>query len=432
MMKQTQSLHWYERAKQVMPGGVNSPVRAFLQVDQPPVFITRGEGAYLYDVDGNRYIDYIGSWGPLIFGHAFLPVQEAIERACQSGVSFGATTPQETIFAEKLCQLLPGVASIRLVNSGTEAVMSAIRLARGATGRTKILKFSGCYHGHSDGLLVKGGSGLLTAGTPNSLGVPKAYTDLTLVCPYNDAESVKSCFLAHGDEIAAVIVEPVAANMGVCLPKPGFLRFLRDITQQFGALLIFDEVITGFRLGLGGAQAYFDVVADLVTYGMIFGGGLPGGAYGGRRELMAFVAPEGGVYQAGTLSGNPLAVAAGEAMIDELLSDETVYDRLAQQTTKLVTGLKALAVQAGIPVQINQIGSLFSLFMTDTPVYDEASAQQADRETYKMFFQTMLAHGVYIPPSPFEAWFVNVPHTDQVIDETLEAAAVAFKTLAQR
>lgn len=421
----------FERGRAVMPGGVNSPVRAFGSVGRHPVMIESGRGAVVRDADGNTYIDYIGSWGPLILGHAHPAVVDAVTAAARKGLSFGAATEGEVLLAEWLCGHVPGVERIRLVSSGTEAVMSAIRAARGFTGREKIVKFTGCYHGHSDGLLVAAGSGLMTAGVPDSAGVPPALTALTISCDYNDRAGIRQIFEQMGHEIAAVIVEPVAANMGVCPPAPGFLELLRTLTRSYGALLIFDEVITGFRLALGGAQAYYSIEADLVTYGKIIGGGMPMGAYGGRGDVMDVVSPVGRVYQAGTLSGNPVAVAAGRAMLAELAADPGLYGRLEQKGAMLEAGFRQAAAEFDVPVTVNRVGSLLSVFFTPDPVTDYRSARRSDTGRFARYFNEMLAGGIYLSPSQFEALFLGAQHSMAQLAATIEQARRAFRALAE-
>lgn len=407
----------YKMSCERMPGGVNSPVRAFYAVGGNPVFMERARGCRITDIDGNTYIDYVGSWGPAILGHADDRVIRAVQEACERGLSFGAPTIGEYELAELIHTYMPSMEQLRLVSSGTEAVMSAIRVARGYTGRTKIVKFRGCYHGHSDGLLVKAGSGALTQSVPDSGGVPMDYTRHTLVAEYNDLESVNRIFQANPEEIAAVIVEPVAANMGVILPEEGFLEGLRQVTEQYGALLIFDEVITGFRLGLGGAQEYYGVIPDLTTLGKIVGGGMPLAAYGGRKDIMQVVAPVGAVYQAGTLSGNPVAVAAGLTTLRILaeLAADGFYERLSQMTQQLA---RTALSYAGDQVCVNQIGSLMSIFFTRQRVRDYESACTADTEAYSRFFMYMLNHGFYLAPSQFEAMFLSGAHGREELEET--------------
>ncbi len=426
---ETKSEVLFQRAQKVIPGGVNSPVRALRSVGRHPLFIERAEGQYIYDADGNRYTDYVGSWGPMILGHKAPAVQEAVMEALDGGLSFGAPTEREVQIAELITQNVPGVEMIRMVNSGTEAVMSAVRAARGFTGRWKIIKFEGCYHGHSDGMLVKAGSGVMTAGIPDSLGVPGGCAQDTLTAVYNDLDSVEQLFQQHRGDVAAVILEPVAANMGVVLPKPGFLQELRRLCDANGALLIFDEVITGFRLAFGGAQEYFGVQADLATYGKIIGGGMPVGAYGGRREIMETVAPLGGVYQAGTLSGNPVAMAAGLAQLRFLLDNPQVYGQIDQSCAYLVEGLQKAAAEAGEPLTARRIGSLACLFFTGSPVEDYGSAKSSDTAKFARYFNAMLARGHYFAPSQFEAIFLGYAHTKADLDRTIEDARAVMKTL---
>jgi glutamate-1-semialdehyde 2,1-aminomutase len=403
---------------------VNSPVRAFRGVGGEPFFVERAEGARLFDVDGRAYIDFVGSWGPLILGHAAKPVVEAVAAAAARGTSYGAPTVLEVRMAEEITRAYPSMEMVRLVSSGTEAAMSAIRVARGATGRDLLVKFDGCYHGHADSLLVKGGSGLATLGIPDSRGVPAALAGLTLTLPYNDLDAVRAAFRERGDAIAAVIVEPVAGNMGVVPPAPGFLQGLREVTQRHGAVLIFDEVITGFRVAYGGAQELYGVRADLTCLGKIIGGGLPVGAYGGRRDLMQHVAPLGGVYQAGTLSGNPLAVAAGLAAL-QVLADRRAYARLETLGAHLERGLRQAAAKAGAAMTVNRVGSMLTAFFTGTPVTDYASAKRADTARYGRYFHAMLERGIYLAPSQFEAAFVSLAHTEQDLDTAAAAAAEA-------
>lgn len=423
-MTDNKSKELYGRAIKRLPGGVNSPVRAYRAVGRTPRFIAKAKGDRIIDVDGNEMIDYICSWGPGILGHADPRVVQAVKAACEDGLTYGAPTEREVQMAELLAKLVPSMEVSRLVNSGTEATMSAIRVARGFTGRDKIIKFRGCYHGHSDGLLVKAGSAALTTSVPDSAGVPADFTKNTLVAEYNDPSSVEALFAANKGEIAAVIVEPVAANMGVVLPKPGFLEFLREITKKNGTLLIFDEVITGFRLALGGAQEYFHITPDLSTFGKIIGGGMPVGAYGGREEIMRFVSPDGPVYQAGTLSGNPVATAAGLATLRILEEDPEIYDRLEQKTKRLA---EAVCTAAGNRVTVNQIGSLMSIFFTDQPVEDYDSATRADTGAYAEYFGYMLDHGIYVAPSQFEAMFVSDAHTMEDIDRTMAVIQEYFR-----
>ena len=415
------SKNLYARAVKRIPGGVNSPVRAFGSVGGNPRFIARAEGATIIDADGNSYIDYVCSWGPMILGHGDPFVLEAVNKAARDGLSFGAPCENEVRMAETIIRLAP-VEMVRMVNSGTEAVMSALRLARGFTGRNKVIKFAGCYHGHSDGMLVKAGSGALTGGVPDSAGVTPGVAADTLTADYNDLDSVDTLFQHNPDSIAALIVEPVAANMGVITPEPGFLEGLRALCDRYGALLVFDEVITGFRLGLGGAQEYFGVEADLATYGKIIGGGMPVGAYGGEKEIMEKIAPTGPVYQAGTLSGNPVAMAAGLAQLERLESDPGIYARIGKMTERLAAGLRNIASESGIPLQVNQIGSLCCAFFAPEPVRNYADARKADTNAYMRHFADMLEKGVYLAPSQFEAMFVGAAHTPEMIERTIEAA----------
>ena len=409
-----------------MPGGVNSPVRAFKAVGGEPIIMATAKGAHIWDADGNDYIDYVASWGPLILGHAHPSVVQILQKAAERGTSYGATTELEVELAHLVCDAVPSIEQIRFVNSGTEATMSAIRLARAFTGRDKVLKFEGCYHGHSDGLLAKAGSGIATLGLPDSAGVPASFTAETLLAPYNDRAAVERVFAQYGDAIAALIVEPVPANMGLVLPDPGFLQFLREITSRTGALLIFDEVITGFRLAYGGAQLYYGVVPDLTCLGKVIGGGLPVGAYGGRADVMSMVAPLGPVYQAGTLSGNPMAMAAGIVTL-RLLANDGIYRRLDEMGTQLAEGLRSAARDAEADgVTITQLGSMMTIFFAPEPPRDFVSAKTADTERYGRFFNAMLEAGVYLPPAQFEAMFVSLAHQQADFDATLVAARVAF------
>lgn len=407
----------FEKSKKMMPGGVNSPVRAFGAVHRNPLFIDHAKGSKIVDVDGNEYIDYVCSWGPGILGHANNRVVEAVQKACEKGLTFGAPTEKEYILAEMVQQMMPSMEMIRLVNSGTEAVMSAIRAARGFTGRDMIVKFRGCYHGHSDGLLVKAGSGALTQSVPDSLGIPSDYTKNTLVAEYNDVSSVEQLFAEYGNKIAAIVVEPVAANMGVVLPESNFLYALRKIADTNDALLIFDEVITGFRLGLGGAQEYYDVKPDITTLGKIIGGGMPMAAYGGRKEIMEVVAPSGSVYQAGTLSGNPIATTAGIETLKILMEENKkgLYEKIAESTKQIADTVKAAF---GEHVCVNRVGSLMSVFFTDRQVTDYESATSSDVELYAGYFNYMLKKGIYLAPSQFEAMFVSYAHSKEDLDKT--------------
>jgi glutamate-1-semialdehyde 2,1-aminomutase len=415
----------FEEAARLLPGGVNSPVRAFKAVGGQPVVIERAHGCRLDDVDGQSYIDYVGSWGPMIVGHAHPAVVKAIQEAAALGVSYGAPTPWETMLARMVVEAIPSIELVRFVNSGTEATMSAIRLARGVTGRNRIVKFEGCYHGHADSLLVKAGSGAMTFGIPDSLGVPPDLARLTITLPYNDADAVREAFRSVGAEIACVIVEPVVGNMGVVPPKPGFLVALREMTAAHGSLLIFDEVMTGFRLGKGGAQALYGIRPDLTCLGKIIGGGLPVGAYGGPREVMEQVAPLGPVYQAGTLSGNPLAMRAGIETL-RLLDGPGFYERLEAKGKRLEEGLRELAAKEGVALQCQRVGSMCTTFFTEQPVIDYRTARSADTDRYAAFFWAMLQRGVYLPPSQFEAAFLSDAHTEDDIDTTLLAAKDAL------
>ncbi len=419
----------FERAVKVLPGGVNSPVRACKNVGCEPRFIEKADGSHIYDVEGRSYIDYVGSWGPMILGHNFPPVAEAVQQAVDNGLSFGAPCQAEVDIAELMVQMVPGLEMVRMVNSGTEAVMSALRVARGVTGRTKIIKFAGCYHGHSDSMLVKAGSGALTGGSPDSKGVTASTAGDTLTAQYNDLDSVAALLEANPGQVAAVIVEPVAANMGVIPPQKGFLTGLRQLCDQSGALLIFDEVITGFRLAPGGAQEYFGVRADLVTYGKIIGGGMPVGAYGGSRAHMEQVAPCGPIYQAGTLSGNPVAMAAGLAQLTCLHEHPEVYTNISQKGAMLASGLRQLAQERGLPIQVNQVSSLLTVSFTDKPVTGYAGACGSDLERFARYYRGMLAGGVYAAPSQFEAMFLSNAHTADDILRTLNTAERVFGTL---
>ncbi len=418
----------WNRALEVIPGGVNSPVRAMSAVGLTPPFIKAGRGCRIEDVDGNRYLDYVGSWGPLILGHARPEVVAAVQKAAEKGTSFGAPTEAEVLLAEKLCKLVPSLEQVRLVSSGTEATMSALRLARGFTGRDLIIKFDGCYHGHSDGLLVSAGSGLATLGIPSCPGVPAGIAGLTLSLPYNDLNAVGEALASHGGQVAAVIVEPVAGNMGVVAPAPGFLEGLRGLCDQHGALLIFDEVITGFRVALGGAQERYGVMPDLTTLGKIIGGGLPLGAYGGRREVMQRIAPAGPVYQAGTLSGNPLATAAG-LMVLELLLAHGAYETLEDLSGRLFDGLGQVFAAKGLPHFGQRVGAMFTYFFTAGPVNDYASAAMSDTELFARYYQAMLKRGIYLAPSQFEATMVSLAHDQEAVDQTISAAEEALKEL---
>ena len=416
----TRSEELFQRAVKRIPGGVNSPVRAFGSVDEAPRFIQGAVGSKIFDVDGNAYTDYIGSWGPMILGHNDERIKEAVIRASENGLSFGCATEREVEMAEFICERIPHVEMIRMVNSGTEAVMSAIRTARGYTGKNKIIKFAGCYHGHTDAMLVSAGSGVMTSGVPDSAGVPKGCTQDTMIAVYNDLDSVEKLMAESQDQVAAVIVEPVAANMGVVPPEDGFLQGLRDLCDKHKALLIFDEVITGFRLRFGGAAEYFGVTPDMVTYGKIIGAGMPVGAYGGRKEIMEMVAPSGPVYQAGTLSGNPIAMAAGLAQLKILWEDQDIYKRLFQKGEILFEGIRKIFVEKEIGYQVNAVASLGSIFFTETPVRDYQSAKTSDTAAFSKYFEYMLEHGVHLAPSQFEAIFLSDAHTEEDIRQFLE------------
>ena len=420
----------FQAAQAHIPGGVNSPVRAFKGVGGTPIFFKKGEGAYLFDEDDQRYIDYVGSWGPMILGHANPVVIDAVRAMLDNGLGFGAPTAIETEMANKVCELMPSIEMVRMVSSGTEATMSAIRLARGYTGRDKIVKFEGCYHGHSDSLLVKAGSGALTLGEPNSPGVPAALAEHTITLTYNDIDNVRAAFAEAGDQIACIIVEPVAGNMNCIAPKAGFLEGLREVCDQYGTVLIFDEVMTGFRVALGGAQAYYNVKPDLTTLGKVIGGGLPVGAFGGKREIMSHIAPLGPVYQAGTLSGNPLSMSAGLAMLNALSSDPSIYEQLEAKAELLTQGLEAVAAAHNIPFTTRFVGGMFGLFFTDQPeVNTYAEATACDTERFARFFQGMLKEGIYLAPSAYEAGFMSAATSAADIDATLAAADRVFATL---
>ncbi|HKV91186.1 MAG TPA: glutamate-1-semialdehyde 2,1-aminomutase [Candidatus Angelobacter sp.] len=426
MKQHTKSKELHARASRVIPGGVNSPVRAFKSVGGEPPYITRGQGPRIWDADGNEYIDYVGSWGPLILGHAFPSVVEAVEKANRDGASFGACTPREAELAEAVIEAFPSMDKVRFVSSGTEATMSAIRLARAFTMRKYIIKFEGCYHGHADSLLVKAGSGVATLGIPGSAGVLEEQAEYTLALPFNSEEIIQEAFHKFKNEIACVIVEPVVGNMGCVPPREDYLRFLRTITAQQGAVLIFDEVMTGFRLSFGGAQELYKIDPDLTTLGKIIGGGLPVGAYGGRAELMDMVAPVGPVYQAGTLSGNPLAMAAGLATLRELKQHPEIYTQLEQRTAMLVDGVLAAAKQKGMTLTANRVGSMFTWFFQSGEVHDWETAAKSDTQAFGKFHGAMLEQGVYLPPSQFEAMFVSAAHTESDIEKTVAAAEQAL------
>jgi glutamate-1-semialdehyde 2,1-aminomutase len=428
-MEHNRSEQLFEKAKKHIPGGVNSPVRAFNGVGGTPVFFQKGEGAYVFDEDGNRYIDYVNSWGPLILGHGAPTVLEAIQTQLSNGLSFGAPTEMEIEMAEKVCEIYPSMDMVRMVSSGTEATMSAIRLARGFTGRDKMVKFEGCYHGHADSLLVKAGSGLLTLGTPSSPGVPAALADLTITLTHNDIDSVKECFEKIGNEVACVIVEPIAGNMNCIPPEKGFLEGLRELCTQYGIVLIFDEVMCGFRAAKGGAQEVYGVKPDMTTLGKVIGGGMPVGAFGGKKEIMEYLAPLGPVYQAGTLSGNPIAMAAGKAMLDAIC-EAGFYENLTAKAKTLCEGLEKLADKHGIPLSTNQVGSMFGFFFSEEKNISRfAQVQKCDQERFKQFFHGMLDEGVYLAPSSYEAGFICSAITDEDIAFTLQAADKVFSKL---
>jgi len=427
-MSRKKSIGFYQKAMALMPGGVNSPVRAFRAVGIPPIFIDRAKGSKIWDVDGNEYIDYVGSWGPMILGHCHSKVVNALKKALQKGTSFGAPTVLEIELANKVRRAFPSIELIRMVNSGTEATMSAIRLARGYTGRDKIIKFEGCYHGHGDSLLVKAGSGATTFGVPDSLGVPVDLARHTLTALYNNLDSVKSLLIQYPEQVACIIVEPIAGNMGVVLPEKGFLEGLRNICDEKGIVLIFDEVITGFRVAYGGAQELYGIKPDITCLGKIIGGGLPVGAYGGKRSIMERVSPLGGVYQAGTLSGNPLAMTAGISTL-EVLKTKGFYQELEQKTNYLVEGISERAEERFIPITINKAVGMFTIFFTEEPVMDYRTAKRSNTKRFSQFFIEMLNQGIYIPPSQFEAWFISMAHTQSDINKTIEACDIAFKKL---
>jgi glutamate-1-semialdehyde 2,1-aminomutase len=416
----------FQRATKLLPGGVNSPVRAFKSVGGEPFFTDHADGAYLWDVENRRYIDYVGSWGPMIAGHNHPSVRSAVQEAARAGLSFGTPCPAEVTMAETITRLVPSMQMLRMVNSGTEATMAAIRVARGFTGRDTIVKFEGCYHGHGDAFLVKAGSGALTFGVPTSPGVPKALADLTLTLPYNDLDAARELFGRAGERIAGVIIEPVAGNMNCILPRAGYLQGLRDLCMQYGALLIFDEVMTGFRVALGGAQQLYGIAPDLSTFGKVIGGGMPVGAYGGRRDIMQQVAPSGPIYQAGTLSGNPVAMAAGLAML-ELIQAPGFHADLERKTRLLADGMRAVAIDAGVPFSVNHVCGMFGLFFTAEKVETYTQATACDVPAFNRFFHAMLERGVYLAPSAFEAGFMSSAHSEQDIADTLQAAREAFR-----
>jgi glutamate-1-semialdehyde 2,1-aminomutase len=428
MISQAKSQALFAEALSYIPGGVNSPVRAFRAVGGSPFFVNRAAGAHVFDVDGNEYIDYVGTWGPAILGHAHPKIISAVKAAADAGTSFGIPNPFEVTMAKLVCDAVPSVKKVRMCNSGTEACMSAIRLARGFTKRDKIIKFDGCYHGHADSLLVRAGSGALTFGNPDSLGVPASFTQHTIVVPYNDEEAVRAVFEANRGQVAGIIVEPVPGNAGLYLPRPGYLEFLRSVTSEHGALLVFDEVMTGFRLALGGAQERFGVTPDLSCFGKIIGGGLPVGAFGGRAEIMDCLAPVGGVYQAGTLSGNPLAMAAGIAALEELKS-ANAYAKLEDLGAQLEAGLRDAAKSASVAVTFNRCGSMFCGYFTDQPVHNLADAMHSDRTRFAKYFHGLLDEGVYLAPSQFEAGFISVAHSAADIEKTVRTAAKVMKSL---
>lgn len=419
----------FEEAVRVIPGGVNSPVRAFGAIGGTPRFIDRAEGAYLYDVDGNAYLDFIGSWGPMLLGHNHPAIRESVIKACEKGLSFGTATEKEVVMAELICGIVPSIEMVRMVNSGTEAVMSALRAARGYTGRDKVIKFMGCYHGHSDAMLVRAGSGVMTSGVPDSAGVPSGCTKDTLSAIYNDLSSVEALFLEFPQEIAAVIVEPVGANMGVVPPAEGFLKGLRQLCTKYGAVLIFDEVITGFRLGIDGAQGYFGVQPDLTTFGKIIGAGMPVGAYGGRRKIMEMVSPVGPVYQAGTLSGNPVAMAAGITQLEILRDHPKLYQELNAKGDWFFKELKGLVEETGLGYQLNHVGSLGCLFFTKTPVVNYATAKTSDTDKYAQYFRYMLQKNIHLAPAQFEAMFLSCAHTREELERVLETVKEFFQKI---
>ena len=427
-MKRNKSFRLYQRAVELMPGGVNSPVRAFKSIGIPPTFIDRAKGSRIWDIDGNEYIDYVGSWGPMILGHAHPKVVAALKKVAPRGTSFGAPTPLEVDLAARVRKAFPSMELVRMVSSGTEAVMGAIRVARGYTGRDKILKFEGCYHGHSDSLLVKAGSGAMTFGIPDSLGVPFDLAKHTLTAAFNDLEGVKGLVSQYAGQIASIIVEPIAGNMGVVLPEPGFLEGLRQLCDREGIVLIFDEVISGFRAAFGGAQEHYGVKADVTCLGKIIGGGLPVGAYGGKKEIMEKVAPLGGVYQAGTLSGNPLAMTAGIETLD-LLKSKKHYQDLRKKTAYLAQGILKSGEERGILITVNHATGLLTVFFTEGPVTDYETAKTSDTKKFARFFVEMMEQGIYLPPSQFEAWFVSLAHTQKDLDRTIDACDTAFKTM---
>ena len=428
-MQYQRSSNLFKEAQKVIPGGVNSPVRAFKSVGGTPIFVERAQGAYLFDADGNKLIDYISSWGPMILGHAYPPVIEALKQRADKGTSFGMPTALETEIANLALEMVPNMDKIRFVNSGTEACMSAVRLARGASGREKIIKFAGCYHGHSDAFLIQAGSGAVTFGSPSSPGVTQGTAKDTLLAPYNNIEAVKTLFAEYPDQIAAIIIEPVAGNMGCIPPQDGFLESLRKLCDQYNAYFIFDEVMTGFRLAKGGAQELLGIKADIVTFGKVIGGGLPVGAFAASNEIMSYLAPDGPVYQAGTLSGNPLAMAAGLAMLKALGQDEGIFERLADKTKRLHTGIDSVLSDSGLPYQINRLGSMISVHFTDQAVTDFETAAHGNNNFFKNYFHGMLKQGIYLPPSAFESYFLNDALSVDDIDQTIEALNLIVKKI---
>ena len=431
MRNTARSKNLFGRAKNVIPGGVNSPVRAFRAVGGNPIFMKKAKGAYLFDEDGNRYVDMINSWGPMILGHAHPVVEEAVKDALQHSPSFGAPTAREVEMAELICAMVPSIEKVRMVNSGTEATMSAIRVARGYTGREKIIKMEGCYHGHGDSFLIAAGSGAMTFGTPDSPGVTKGTAQDTLIAPFNNLQAVSDLIAQNPDQIAAIILEPVVGNMGCVIPQPGYLKGLRDLCTKHGIVLIFDEVMTGFRLSQGGAQQHYHVTPDMTTLGKIIGGGLPVGAYGGKKEIMDCVSPAGPVYQAGTLSGNPLAMAAGLAMLKHLRSNPEVYDHLDAVSLSLTEGIRRQLSTFNLPYRINQVGSMLTLFFTDTKVVDFDTAKTSDTSVFATYFQQMLDRGIYLPPSQYEAMFISAAITEEVLAEILNASEAALRSIAE-
>ncbi len=426
-MQTKKSQELFQRAQKVLPGGVNSPVRAFKSVGRDPIFIQRANGSKMWDVDGNMYIDYIGSWGPMLLGHAHPDVVDAVKQATEGGLSFGTPSEMEVLIGELICEMVPSIDVVRMVNSGTEATMSAIRLARAYTNRDKIIKFEGCYHGHGDSFLIKAGSGALTLGTPDSPGVTEGTARDTLIAQFNNIQSVKELFENNKDTIAAVIIEPVAGNMGCVAPSDSFLDDLRNVCTKNNALLIFDEVMTGFRLARGGAQELFGVTPDLTTLGKVIGGGMPVGAYGGRREIMSMISPSGSVYQAGTLSGNPIAMASGYTMLTYINKHNDLYDALEKKGAAIEEGIRNVISRKSYPVSVNRVGSMFTLFFTDKVVNDFETASSSDRDKFAAYFGSMLEQGIYIPPSQFEAAFISTAHTDGDIEQTLSAVEVALE-----